>query len=162
MLAALAASSGLPPPMPSSSSSAQAESASALAAAQPLETSAAGSSSAPDAKIGRRRSQRLSAKKANATGENATPTEVSEPAPEPEPEAGPSTKNETSEAPIEHTTSDPPLSKAAALPGSEVGLSGALVNEGEEDLHADFTDEEVDAEVCSVASIKGTKELNDF
>jgi hypothetical protein len=159
MLAALAASSSLPPQIPSSSNSAPTGSAPASTVAPQVPVASAegtqttNSSSAPEAKIGRRRSQRLSAKKTNAVTGDVAPVETSEPTSAPALEAGTSTAIEATKASVESAPSEALLSKMSGFFGSEMGASETLVNEEDDDLHADFTDEEVDAEVCTLVQL---------
>lgn len=146
MLAALAAS-GIPPPMPSSSRKPLGDppttSNPATSAPAPALPKADSSSSASQAIIGRRRSQRLSAKKTGTAGATDVPAAPSAEAAEPAPM--PSNTQGASQGSPDATTSEPPVSKGAV--GSEMAASETLVNEDDDDLHADFTDDEVDAEV---------------
>jgi E3 ubiquitin-protein ligase TRIP12 len=135
MLAALAASGY----GPGSSQTAteelqQSSSASNAAVPTPAETNTPAASSVSG--IARRRSQRLSAKKggSSSTDSNMDPAGA--------PETGPS-DTVASDAPM----SEPPVSHAGAS-GVETAPSETLVHDS--GFAADFSDDEVDAEVCSL------------
>jgi E3 ubiquitin-protein ligase TRIP12 len=96
-----------------------------LSSSKPPEQPEASTSAGPSATVERRRSQRLSAKNAAAA--------ASEPATEPPEEAGPSNP-----PPAPLSSSAEPLMSAA---GED--------NFGDPEFTADFTDDEVEAEVCS-------------
>jgi E3 ubiquitin-protein ligase TRIP12 len=97
---------------------------SGLSSSKPPEQPEASTSAGPSTTVERRRSQRLSAKNAAAA--------ASEPAAEsPSEEAGPS---------------NPPLSSSAEPPGSALGEDGFGDNA---EFTADFTDDEMEAEVCA-------------
>ena len=135
MLAALAAS-GFGPGSSQTAAEELRQSVSASnVAATPaaVETSTPASSSAPS--IARRRSQRLSAKKGDTSGAESN----TEPAGAPE--AG--TVAVVADAPI----SEPPVSHAGAS-STETAASETLVHDS--GFAADFTDDEVDAEVYSL------------
>jgi len=99
----------------------------------------AGSSSAPasSSSVGRRRSLRLSAKNGGATGtlESAAAAESAS-------LTAPPVEDTSDALAARSTVSDPPVSTTG-----EVALSETVVND-EAEFAADFTDDEVDAEVC--------------
>lgn len=144
MLAALAASGMTPPPpMPSSSRGPPGDSASSSkpSALSPT-TSKADSASSVSQAIARRRSQRLSAKKgANVSAPDAPETNSDVPSAD---APIPSNGQEMSASPVA-SISEPPAAKGPL--GSEMAGSETVVPEDDEELAADFTDDEVDAEV---------------